>query len=242
MSALTRRFGRHFVAPSAGGSFNVTSNDPTDHALAVIASIFEKPARPEPKVTVDNAQGPSSAARPEPEGEDAESRESAAAEDMHADDANDAELQSATVQEGEAPEIAVDGVILEALGAGTTAVQIAKTEIVEITVTQTADAAPITLREDGTEDLDALTRYGPGPLDALRFKWSVRHEGDGYYVDETIGTSSQPITSGPFSRADAIAFIDGRDRRTRRRFERLRNEIVSGPSERGVEDDEDETL
>ncbi len=216
----------------------MTSNDPTDHALAVIASIFEKPARPEPKVTGDDAQEPSSEARQELAAHHTETP--IAAEEPPA-----AEAPQAESSDGEAQDVAAaDGEVLEAIDAGgITSVQIATTEIIEITVTQTAQAEVLpTLREDGTEDLDALTRFGPGPLDALRFKWSVRHETDGYYVDETIGTSSQPITSGPFSRADAIAFIDGRDRRTRRRFERLRNEIVSGPSERGVEDDEDDTL
>ena len=70
-------------------------------------------------------------------------------------------------------------------------------------------------------------KYGPGPLDAIRFKWTARPAGDGsYFVDETIGHSSRPMTSGPMSREQAISFIDGRDRDARRRFEALKNEMT----------------
>lgn len=211
----------------------MTGNDPTDHALAMIASIFEKPAKPEPKVS-DDAQAPSSEARQQSAEQTTAAPETPAEADAQAD-----ATESADAQEVELSEVAD---LTAVAPDGTTSVTIATTEIVEITVTSAPEqAAPITLREDGSEDLDALTRFGPGPLDALRFKWSVRHGGGGYYVDETIGTSSQPIVAGPFSRTEAIAFIDGRDRRTRRRFERLRNEIISGPSERG-DDEDDETL
>ncbi|MFC0243216.1 hypothetical protein [Rhodopseudomonas telluris] len=228
----------------------MTSNDPTDHALAVIASIFEKPARPEPKVTGDDAQEASSEARGRPDapdhgapaGDATEAAQPAASPEGEGRDAAaevaDTGATEAGNDEAEA-DGAIDGEIVDAVGR-VTSVQIATTEIVEITMTQ-APELPVTLREDGTEDLSALTRHGPGPLDALRFKWSVRQGDEGYYVDETIGTTSQPIVAGPFSRAEAIAFIDTRERRTRRRFERLRNEIISGPSERG-DDDDDETL
>lgn len=246
----------------------MTGNDPTDQALAMIASIFETPAKARPES--DGKSEDSSADKPEAQRRDDDASADASVGQPPRDDgetdleqAAEADFDQAAgaffgddVQSGEnarsedaAPALAAkDGEALPPLAEGSvsTTVQIATTEIVEITFTTPAEAAapaaPVALRDDGSEDLDALTRYGPGPLEALRFKWTVRHESDGYYVDETIGTSSQPITSGPFSRAAAIDFIDGRDRRTRRRFERLRNEIVSGPSERGIEDDDNETL
>jgi hypothetical protein len=88
-------------------------------------------------------------------------------------------------------------------------------------------------------DIDGYTKFGPGPLDALRFRWTARR-GDGgyYYVDETIGRSSQPVSSGPMLGDEVVKYIDDREREARRRFEKLRNEMISGPSERGYEDNE----
>ncbi|WP_322517287.1 hypothetical protein SR870_07025 [Rhodopseudomonas palustris] len=210
----------------------MTGNDPTDQALAVIASIFEKPApKPDAKARGEKGDDASSDVAAQDDIADDTSREDAFRDDTSRDDtALDEIARDETAQGGGDP--AADDVV---------SVQIETVEIVEITMTSSEQPEPADVVSDaGPEDLDALTRHGPGPLEALRFKWSVRHEDDGYYVDETIGTSSQPIVAGPLSRAEAIAFIDTRERRTRRRFERLRNEIVSGPSERGVEDDDSE--
>ena len=44
---------------------------------------------------------------------------------------------------------------------------------------------------------DGYSKTGPGPMEAIRFKWTVRRQDDGgYYVDETIGENSRPIVSG----------------------------------------------
>jgi hypothetical protein len=205
----------------------VTGNDPTDQALAAIASIFEKPASPPAAKAHGETQDDADASSDVVERSDlAQDR------DAHGDNAAHDDTEMA--QHGTAPDpLAAEDAV---------SVQIETVEIVEITMTSSSDESEPAgvASDDGPQDLDALTRYGPGPLEALRFKWRVRHEDDGYYVDETIGTTSQPIVAGPLSRAEAISFIDSRERRTRRRFERLRHEIVSGPSERGVEDDDSE--
>jgi hypothetical protein len=71
------------------------------------------------------------------------------------------------------------------------------------------------------------SKIGPGPLTAIRFKWTVRREdNDNYYVDETIGEHSLPIITGPMSAAAAIRLVDEREQEAVRRFERLRGEIV----------------
>lgn len=217
----------------------MTGNDPTDQALAVIASIFEKPA-PKPDAKAHDERGVESE-RGESEADESERRHQSF-EPSEASVESDAELVAGDSDIAiTAPELLPDGV---------TSVRIER-EIVEITVTSASEeSAPVANIDVGAhqpiapedEDLDSFTRHGPGPLEALRFKWSVRRDDDGYYVDETIGTTSHPITAGPLSRADAISFVQTRERRTHRRFERLRNEILTGPSERGVEDDDDETL
>jgi hypothetical protein len=81
-------------------------------------------------------------------------------------------------------------------------------------------------------DVDGYVKLGPGPLDAIRFKWAARPVGDGnYFVDETIGDKSVPLTSGPMPKQEVIGFIDGRERDARRRFEALKSEMTGrGPA------------
>jgi hypothetical protein len=70
------------------------------------------------------------------------------------------------------------------------------------------------------------TKYGPGPMTAIRFKWTVRRDNGEYYVDETIGENSAPIVSGPMSKEAAIRMVDDRESDARRRFEQLKNEMA----------------
>jgi hypothetical protein len=81
-------------------------------------------------------------------------------------------------------------------------------------------AAPPPLEAHG------YTKFGPGPMAAIRFKWTVRLDNGDYYVDETIGEHSTPIVSGPMSREAAIQMVDDRESEARRRFEQLRSEMA----------------
>ena len=81
-------------------------------------------------------------------------------------------------------------------------------------------AAPPPLEAHG------YTKFGPGPMAAIRFKWTVRLDNGAYYVDETIGENSTPIVSGPMSREAAIQMVDDREGEARRRFEQLRSEMA----------------
>jgi hypothetical protein len=143
------------------GSFRVdpdmrvwTHGNPTDDALAVIASILDRPAEKPPPQPVENLRIPDQ-------------------------------------------EIAV------------------------------ASSSPQPLPASVDVDVDGYVKLGPGPLDAIRFKWAARAVGDGnYFVDETIGDKSVPLTSGPMPKQDVIGFIDGRERDARRRFEALKSEMI----------------
>ena len=74
---------------------------------------------------------------------------------------------------------------------------------------------------------DGYHRVGPGPMAAIRFKWTVRRAGDGeYYVDETIGENSVPVVSGPMTADAAVKFVDDRESEARQRFEALRSEMA----------------
>ncbi|GAB1716276.1 MAG: hypothetical protein NTAFB05_13180 [Nitrobacter sp.] len=78
-------------------------------------------------------------------------------------------------------------------------------------------------------EADSYTKFGPGPLTAVRFKWATRRDDNGdYFVDETIGESSYPLVSGPMTKEAAIKFVDDRERDARQRFEALRSEMAGG--------------
>lgn len=78
-----------------------------------------------------------------------------------------------------------------------------------------------------TIDGEAYSKVGPGPIAAIRFKWTARRaDGGEYYVDETIGEASAAITSGPMTRDAAIAMVDEREAEARHRFEQLRGEMT----------------
>ena len=76
-------------------------------------------------------------------------------------------------------------------------------------------------------EVDGYAKAGPGPMEAIRFKWTVRREAnERYFVDETIGEGSRSITSGPMSADAAVRFVDDQASEARQRFEALRNEMA----------------
>jgi hypothetical protein len=85
---------------------------------------------------------------------------------------------------------------------------------------------PVGAERSGAE---GYCKFGPGPMAAIRFKWSVRREDSGeYYVVETIGEHSAPLSTGPMSGDEAVRFVDDRESDVRRRFETLRREMGGG--------------
>src|SRR3954466_6236882 len=59
-----------------------------------------------------------------------------------------------------------------------------------------------------TEVPDGYSKFGPGPFDAIRMKWTARRLNEGWYVvDETIGASIAK-TSEPMPPDRVIAYID----------------------------------
>jgi hypothetical protein len=77
-------------------------------------------------------------------------------------------------------------------------------------------------------EADGYSKTGPGPLQAIRFKWTVRRDGnDDYFVDETIGENGRPISSGPMPKDAAIRFVDDRESEARRRFEGIKSEMAT---------------
>jgi hypothetical protein len=80
-------------------------------------------------------------------------------------------------------------------------------------------------------DADGYSKVGPGPMVAIRLKWTVHRGDDGQcYVHETIGEQSAPVISGPMTGEAAVRFVDEHEEEARRRFELLRSEIAGRSS------------
>jgi hypothetical protein len=80
-------------------------------------------------------------------------------------------------------------------------------------------------------DADGYSKVGPGPMVAIRLKWTVHRGDDGqYYVHETIGEQSAPVVSGPMTSEAAVRFVDAQQDEAHRRFELLRSEIAGRSS------------
>lgn len=80
-------------------------------------------------------------------------------------------------------------------------------------------------------DADGYSKVGPGPMVAIRLKWTVHRGEDGqFYVHETIGEQSAPVVSGPMTSEAAVHFVDAQEHEAHRRFELLRSEIAGRSS------------
>jgi hypothetical protein len=96
-----------------------------------------------------------------------------------------------------------------------------KAAIEETPVAPEAPIAPEQIEAEG------YSKVGPGPMAAIRFRWTVRRDDRGeYYVDETIGENSAPVTNGPLTGDAAIQLVDDRENEARQRFEMLRSEMT----------------
>ena len=93
--------------------------------------------------------------------------------------------------------------------------------IEETPIVAEASIAPEQIEAEG------YSKVGPGPMAAIRFRWTVRRDDRGeYYVDETIGENSAPVTNGPLTGDAAIRLVDDRESEARQRFEMLRSEMT----------------
>ncbi|WP_430644554.1 hypothetical protein [Bradyrhizobium guangzhouense] len=156
--------------PRRAGGWTLSEIDPTDQALATIASIFE---HPEPTFVVRDA-----------------GTETAVA------DEHPVEAEHFGLDAHEHP------------------------------VVEEQPLAP-----EHPADADGYSKVGPGPMVAIRLKWTVHRGDDGqYYVHETIGEQSAPVVSGPMTSEAAVNFVDEHENEARRRFELLRSEIAGRSS------------
>jgi hypothetical protein len=191
----------------------LTPDDPTDHALAAIASIREHKDTPDVEADASASSETDAAASSESDPSEVKLEDSAPMLSPEADSERD-----------DHDEIFVGHEVAEYDAPAT----VPETE----TETETA-AEP----ENEPAGVEGYSRLGPGPLDAIRFRWTARRDDDGrYFVDETIG-SSRPISSGPMPADEIIGFIDGRERAARERFAALKSEMTIARRDRLGHDD-----
>ncbi|WP_407146142.1 hypothetical protein [Bradyrhizobium sp. ORS 86] len=76
-------------------------------------------------------------------------------------------------------------------------------------------------------EANGYSKAGPGPMAALRFRWTVREDDGRYYVDEILGEGSTPLVNGPMEANAAIKFVDDREAEARQRFEHFKQEMIS---------------
>lgn len=154
----------------------MNQSDPTDNALAAIASILDQTtAPPEPaKAPAPAEEQPAAIAMPPPL---PESMEAKASEPQPAEPIEPAQIEPEPVQ-------------------------------------------PIVA--------NGYTKVGPGPMAALRFRWTVREQDGRYFVDETVGEGATPLVNGPMDGDAAIKLVDEREAAARQRFEHFKQEMISG--------------
>jgi hypothetical protein len=103
--------------------------------------------------------------------------------------------------------------------------------ILDHSVSQRAGDNPVNDEQTPTlvpADADGYFKVGPGPMEMIRSKWTVRRaENDDYFVDETIGENSGAMVSGPMPKEAAVRLVDEREHDARRRFEHLREEMAA---------------
>ncbi|WGR96355.1 hypothetical protein MTX26_17840 [Bradyrhizobium sp. ISRA443] len=168
-------------------------DDPTDNALAAIASILDQTTTP---------PGPAKAADNPP----------------------------ATVEEPPPP---VDE---EAPAAVTLPPPLPQADEPTQSEPEPSEAEQIQPIEAKVQPIEAngYSKTGPGPMAALRFRWTVREDGGRYYVDETFGEGSTPLVNGPMDGNAAIKFVDDREAAARQRFEHFKQDMISRTAPAGL--------
>ena len=246
----------------------MSQNDPTNSALAAIASIFgpsrrvpaeqatapegdarqaEEAAAPpsasggtdEPQAASELSEAGSDdkveteAAAEQPEQDAEASNEQAEADESAGDEvaADQADVDEAAADDSDAEPVAEGDQPAEAEQAAQPSEEAEPAQDEPAASEPAAVAAPMAPMSD--EEIDGYSRSGPGPLDSLRFKWTARRDEDGaFFVDETIGFASRPISTGPLPREQVIAFIDQRAQQAQERFDALRSEMIRPSAER----------
>ncbi len=100
--------------------------------------------------------------------------------------------------------------------------------VTDVAVTKTRAAAETSpMQTTATPADNTYTRTGPGPIAAIRMRWTARPVGSiTFVVDEVMGDNGTPVTSRPMSREAAIKLIDERAQAAHEQYALLRSELA----------------
>jgi hypothetical protein len=133
----------------------------------------------------------------------------------------------ASILEGSEPRREADRVPAEKAAEASTEKAATETVLPESASTDkpSTEAAPPPLLPEA----DGYSKVSPGPIAAIRVRWTVRRADNGdYFVDEMVGEQSERMTSGPMAKEAAVKLVDDREAEARQRFEQLRDEMTRG--------------
>ena len=203
-------------------------SDPTDNALAAIASILDQTTTPpEKSKPSDNKSSDTKSS------DETADKASEPVEEPPVSIAMPPPLPS-SVEVVTVEAVSINTESMDAAPAEPTTVEPPPIEEPELLVEQPEPnepepsvPEPEPIQPPQPIEANGYSKSGPGPMAALRFRWTVREDGAQYYVDETVGEGSTPLVNGPMDRDAAIKFVDDREAEARRRFEHFKHEIVS---------------
>jgi hypothetical protein len=184
-------------------------SDPTDNALAAIASILDQTTTP--PETAKSTDKPADKA-PEPV------------------EAPPVSIAMPPPLPSSVEAVSVEVVSVEAAPVEPTAVEPPPSEQPESNEPEPVEpepSEPEPIQPSQPIEANGYSKSGPGPMAALRFRWTVREDDGRYYVDETVGEGSTPLVNGPMDKDAAIKFVDDREAEARRRFEHFKHEMIS---------------
>ncbi|UFX41677.1 hypothetical protein HAP47_0020380 [Bradyrhizobium sp. 41S5] len=198
-------------------------SDPTDNALAAIASILDQTTSPpeKPKSSDNKSSGKTADKASEPVEEPPVS--------IAMPPPLPSSVEIITVETVSIKTVSVEAALAEPPPIEEPEFLVEQSEPSETELSEPEPSVPEPEPIQPPQPIEAngYSKSGPGPMAALRFRWTVREDGAQYYVDETVGEGSTPLVNGPMDRDAAIRFVDDREAEARRRFEHFKHEIVS---------------
>ncbi|MCP1758102.1 hypothetical protein [Bradyrhizobium elkanii] len=198
-------------------------NDPTDNALAAIASILDQTTTP-PETAKSTDKTADKPAEPAAEPPVSIAMPPPLPSSVEIVTVETVSIKTVSVEVAPAEPAVVEPAAIEE----PTPVEQAETSEAELNEPEPSAPEPEPIQPPPQSiEANGYSKSGPGPMAALRFRWTVRQDGAQYYVDETVGEASTPLVNGPMERDAAIRFVDDREAEARRRFEYFKQEMLS---------------
>ena len=171
-------------------------NDPTDNALAAIASILDQTTTP-PETAKSTDKTADKPAEPAAEPPVSIAMPPPLPSSVEIVTVETVSIKTVSVEVAPAEPAVVEPAAIEE----PTPVEQAETSEAELNEPEPSAPEPEPIQPPPQSiEANGYSKSGPGPMAALRFRWTVRQDGAQYYVDETVGEASTPLVNGPMER------------------------------------------